>query len=343
MIPDHRVIETAEPTGDYLTREARLAIWNELDAICSDPQFSTSQRNCAFLRYVVSETLSGRATYIKERTIGKELFGRPIDYDTGSDAVVRVRATEVRKRLGSYYEEHQISQTGWRIRLPLRTYIPVFVPENNWEAAGKAFPGESQVVSQQGSDFILPLSRMMIPTIVALFLCAATFRWQVFSGTPFLDFWETLLAGKAGVSLILDQDPADPRTVTMDDLKIVEPILEETALLHAKSQVKSSSTSVSDPAFVPIHITHRSHWNNDSSDAFVTVIPGANRELWIESANPASLRSAIHVISDSDLFLQDLQVAIRRKNPSSFRLSASENLQAQEISPPGSSRQQAPR
>src|SRR5882762_9127953 len=104
------------------------AIKQELETICNDIQFRSSPRNCAFLRCVVTETLAGRATEIKERTLGTKLFGRPVSYDTGSDAVVRVRANEVRKRLACYYEEHK-SQTGWRIQMPLRSYVPRFLPE----------------------------------------------------------------------------------------------------------------------------------------------------------------------------------------------------------------------
>ena len=82
--------------------QIRRAVEFELEAICGDQQFRSSHRNCAFLRYVVTETLEGRAADLKERTLGAALFGRPISYETGTDAVVRVRANEVRKRLSSY-------------------------------------------------------------------------------------------------------------------------------------------------------------------------------------------------------------------------------------------------
>ena len=57
--------------------------------------------------------------------IGAEMFGRPVDYDTSNDAVVRVRATEVRKRLSQYYSE--AAQTPVvRIELPSGSYVPEF-------------------------------------------------------------------------------------------------------------------------------------------------------------------------------------------------------------------------
>ena len=64
-------------------------------------------------------------TALRERMIGAEMFGRPVDYDTSNDAVVRVRATEVRKRLAQYYRE--AAQTPVvRIDLPSGSYVPEF-------------------------------------------------------------------------------------------------------------------------------------------------------------------------------------------------------------------------
>ena len=54
---------------------------------------------------MVQRALSGELETLSERMIGVELFGRPADYDTSNDAVVRVRAAEVRKRLAQYYKE----------------------------------------------------------------------------------------------------------------------------------------------------------------------------------------------------------------------------------------------
>ena len=47
----------------------------------------------------------GHEDEIKERTIGIELFGRIADFETSGDSIVRVNATDVRRRLGQYYQE----------------------------------------------------------------------------------------------------------------------------------------------------------------------------------------------------------------------------------------------
>ena len=58
--------------------------------------------------------------------IGAEMFGRPIDYDTANDAVVRVKANEVRRRLAQYYAEEGTEQDPVWIDLPTGTYVPDF-------------------------------------------------------------------------------------------------------------------------------------------------------------------------------------------------------------------------
>ena len=62
---------------------------------------------------------------LKERTIGIEVFGRSTSYDPSDDATVRVKAGEVRKRLGLYYSS-QGAQNPLRIELPSGTYVPEF-------------------------------------------------------------------------------------------------------------------------------------------------------------------------------------------------------------------------
>jgi hypothetical protein len=72
-----------------------------LDRVLASQAFRKSEQCQKFLRYVVEH----RGEPLKERSIGVEVFGRHSDYDTSEDPVVRVRATEVRKRLSQYYGE----------------------------------------------------------------------------------------------------------------------------------------------------------------------------------------------------------------------------------------------
>ena len=53
--------------------------------------------------------LAGNYDELNERFLGVELFGRKVNFDTGADSIVRVRASDVRRRLVQYYSSSQYS------------------------------------------------------------------------------------------------------------------------------------------------------------------------------------------------------------------------------------------
>ncbi len=73
----------------------------------------------------MEKKLDGHEDEIKERTIGIELFGRIADFETSGDSIVRVNATDVRRRLGQYYQEAR-DPDPVQIVLPPGTYVPEF-------------------------------------------------------------------------------------------------------------------------------------------------------------------------------------------------------------------------
>lgn len=96
-----------------------------LDDILASPEFRTSKRCQEFLRFIVEQTLRGRGNELKERTIGVEAFGRSPSYDTNEDGVVRIKASEVRRRLAAYYAGLG-KDSPTRIDLPVGGYAPQF-------------------------------------------------------------------------------------------------------------------------------------------------------------------------------------------------------------------------
>jgi TolB-like protein len=83
------------------------------------------------------------------------MFGRRIDYDTANDAVVRVKATEVRRKLAQYYQE-STKPPLVRIELPSGSYVPKF----HWESLPEPHPGP-----HSGEDLPAPTepSAMAVP------------------------------------------------------------------------------------------------------------------------------------------------------------------------------------
>jgi hypothetical protein len=113
--------------GDRASQLTEDQIREELNRVLSGHEFRASKRSQDFLRFVTEHTLQGRADMLKERTIGIEVFGRSTSYEPSDDATVRVKAGEVRKRLGIYYSGEG-AHNPLRIELPSGTYVPEFHP-----------------------------------------------------------------------------------------------------------------------------------------------------------------------------------------------------------------------
>ena len=79
---------SGEEPGKPSASEARAALERILASRC----FQQAGRASDFLRFVVDQTLAGGGQRLKGYTIGVEVFGRPVDFDAQSDALVRVEA-----------------------------------------------------------------------------------------------------------------------------------------------------------------------------------------------------------------------------------------------------------
>jgi len=112
-----------------LSHEQTAEVIAELSAIMASDSFSSSTRCRDFLEFVVRHALEGDYENLTERFLGVELFGRAVDYETSTDAIVRVRANDVRRRLGQYYASRK-SAPPVRIDLIAGGYIPEF----HWRA-----------------------------------------------------------------------------------------------------------------------------------------------------------------------------------------------------------------
>ncbi len=121
----------ADPVSepDALSPERIAAVREHLKEVNASPAFAGSRRAQDFLQLIVEHALAGRYDDLRERMIGAEMFGRPIDYDTANDAVVRVKATEVRKKLAQYYSG-PTTPPAVRIEIPAGSYVPKF----HWNA-----------------------------------------------------------------------------------------------------------------------------------------------------------------------------------------------------------------
>jgi adenylate cyclase len=94
-------VRAAGPPPPAAAAEAAssAAVRAQLDRIIASSEFAAPERLRRFLRYIVEETLAGRADRIKAYTIGVEVFGRDEGFDPQADTVVRIEAGRLRRRL----------------------------------------------------------------------------------------------------------------------------------------------------------------------------------------------------------------------------------------------------
>jgi len=211
-------------TAEIEPSEAQVR--EQLNRLLANPFFSHSKRFPMFLRFVVDRTLAGEAESIKERTLGIEIFGRDVEYDTAADPIVRVTAAEIRKRVAQYYQD-PAHRGEVRITLPSGSYIPLF----GWPQATRDLtphevepaplplpaPRTSTGVNAPRHSHLTLLLAIVAAAIVSV---ASVLVWQNMHPSALEFFWQPLLGSKEPVLLcVADQlqysnivlrDAADP-------------------------------------------------------------------------------------------------------------------------------------
>ena len=124
------------------------AVREQLGRILSSASFRNSKRFPVFLRFTVEHGL-GSAEPLKERTIGHEVFARDPAYHTAQDPVVRMTATEVRKRLVQYYQRPEHSSE-IVIAYQSGSYIPRFLPADDSRPHGLAATARYRIAERVG-------------------------------------------------------------------------------------------------------------------------------------------------------------------------------------------------
>jgi hypothetical protein len=186
-------------TSSPVTPEMEAAVRRALGEILESPEFRASLKSQAFLRYVVEAALGGRQESLKERVIGAEVFGRAPGFETAGDSIVRVKATEVRRRLAKYYQER--GEAGVRIELPTGSYVPVF--HTNAGADAEA-PAPVAVVEKPEA-----VSRRGLLWAGGAAAAAGSLFWSWPAGDGALDrFWAPLVGAAEPVVICASGGPA---------------------------------------------------------------------------------------------------------------------------------------
>jgi TolB-like protein len=168
-----------EDLGAVTSSEIRA----QLERILASSDFNVPERAHAFLKYVVTETLSDRADRIKAYSIAIEVFGRGASFDPQSDPVVRIEAGRVRRALERYYLTAGSSDP-IAITIPKGSYVPTF--SRNMQDAGQVSP-EPKPPSPPEPFYLkgrLRTSSLVLSAFAVIILVIAA--WAVFQWPTFL-------------------------------------------------------------------------------------------------------------------------------------------------------------
>jgi tetratricopeptide (TPR) repeat protein len=149
----------------------------ELDRLLSDNRFHATERAASVLRYLVDRRFSGDDHSAKAYEIAIDVLGRPSNFDSTMDPIVRIELSRIRSALNQYYEAYG-SETSVELRLPRGRYVAEFRHTRGCktdESAG--FGGEASDEAIDKTDTVatdqpvrLPLARRGQAAIAALFL-----------------------------------------------------------------------------------------------------------------------------------------------------------------------------
>jgi Tol biopolymer transport system component len=97
----------------------------QLERLTSHSSFANKRRLASFLHFVVTNTVSGQTSSLKETVIGVEVYGREPGYDPKVSPIVRTEARRLRNALEEYFVGDG-AEDPVTIRIPKGSYLAEF-------------------------------------------------------------------------------------------------------------------------------------------------------------------------------------------------------------------------
>lgn len=120
-----------QPADTSLSHEEK----QEVEALIE--RFARSPRIVELLTHICGKYFAGETAQLNELQIAVEVFGRSPDFDRSQDAIARVEAHRLRKKLKEFYESEGKNRP-IQVSLPPGSYIPVFEHRNGHVAGAKS-------------------------------------------------------------------------------------------------------------------------------------------------------------------------------------------------------------
>ena len=139
--------------------------WELVQRVAGSGAFQKSRRLREFLLFVCERAVRDSENVVREQEIGVVVFGRPADFDPSEDTLVRVQASQLRKRLQQYFAAEGANEPVI-IEIPKGTYMPVF----RERVAAAPPPATEEAATGRRFDLRIPLA-LSAALAVALVAC----------------------------------------------------------------------------------------------------------------------------------------------------------------------------
>ena len=150
-----------------------------VDRIAGSNELRRAARLRAFLLYVWGRVAADPGVVIHEQEIGSAVFGRPDFYDTAADNIVRVNATELRKRLEKYFAEEGAHEE-LVLEIQRGGYVPVIRRRNPASAPAEPLPVPTPSTTEAAPLSLVPPPAADSGPVVQPKVSAAGLRvWQL--------------------------------------------------------------------------------------------------------------------------------------------------------------------
>lgn len=136
-----------------------------LNHVLQSEEFRNSPRLSGFLTYIVKEEIDGRQARLKALSIAMEVYGRDIDFDPQSNALVRVEAGRLRKALEIFYAKVRPS-VPVAIMVPKGSYVPRY---RRLTSTRQGTASDIEVSRQSDDEAREPKPRNGVPTASHLY------------------------------------------------------------------------------------------------------------------------------------------------------------------------------
>ncbi|MEJ2137107.1 MAG: hypothetical protein P8X86_17915 [Desulfofustis sp.] len=126
-----------------------------LERLIQSSRFKASEKQKRFLKFIVEETLQGRATQLKAYTVAIAVYDRPSSFNPQVDPIVRVEAGRLRRALENYYLASN-EGSPVRIEIPKGAYVPLF------KDTRQSRSGDEWQQRASGRELLLPGSSIVL-------------------------------------------------------------------------------------------------------------------------------------------------------------------------------------